>query len=240
VVDHQQAGLPLARFPATIRLEHRDDGLHWSFEPPESRADVIEAIERGDLAGSSWSMQVSRDEYRGDTRHVLEIGALTDVTLVGSQTPAYETQVEYRSAPRVTNEPERTEQVEDNKEETKGQPERRGPQGRVPRGRQRRAARCHSRTRGPHLSSACPDLCSPLPCSGAPKATSRSGYQAFHSRCPRNRGNSTLRCVPALPFARTAGASRGGRDSRRWPSQPPARCARPPPGADRRRRCRVV
>jgi len=112
VVDHQREGLPLARFPATIRLEHRADGLAWSFSPPASRPDVVEAIERGDIAGSSWSMQVGRDEWHGEERYIHEIAALTDITLVGSTTPAYETRVEYRSAPRITNEPAAEERPE--------------------------------------------------------------------------------------------------------------------------------
>ena len=44
-VDH--AGVPLGRFPTTLELEDRADGLHWSVSPPESRADVREAVERG-------------------------------------------------------------------------------------------------------------------------------------------------------------------------------------------------
>src|SRR5215211_3260048 len=51
-VDH--AGVPLGRHPTTLELEDRADGLHWSVRPPESRADVREAIERGDLRAGSW------------------------------------------------------------------------------------------------------------------------------------------------------------------------------------------
>jgi phage head maturation protease len=61
VVDHQDQGLPLARFPSTLQLSDKPDGLHWSFQPPESRTDVIEALERGDIAGSSWRMRVARE-----------------------------------------------------------------------------------------------------------------------------------------------------------------------------------
>src|SRR4051794_28559924 len=35
-VDH--AGVPLGRFPGTLTVEDRDDGLHWSVELPEARA----------------------------------------------------------------------------------------------------------------------------------------------------------------------------------------------------------
>jgi uncharacterized protein len=84
-VDH--AGVPIGRHPRTLEVEERSDGLHWSVEPPKSRQDVIEAIERGDLAGGSWRMRVARDEWRGDTRHVLEIAELRDVSVVTN--PSY-------------------------------------------------------------------------------------------------------------------------------------------------------
>ena len=51
-VDH--AGLLLGRFPTTLAVEHADDGMHWSVELPESRSDVREAVERGDLKAGSW------------------------------------------------------------------------------------------------------------------------------------------------------------------------------------------
>jgi HK97 family phage prohead protease len=79
-VDH--AGLPLGRYPRTLDLEDRADGMHWSLDPPASRQDVIEAIQRGDLNGGSWRMRVGRDEWRGDVRHVHEIAELRDVSIV--------------------------------------------------------------------------------------------------------------------------------------------------------------
>jgi HK97 family phage prohead protease len=100
-VDH--AGLPLGRHPNTLTLEDRDDGMHWSCEPPRRRADVIEAVERGDLRAASWRMLVSRDEWRGDVRHVHKIAELRDVSITAA--PAYPSAtVELRSQP----EPEET------------------------------------------------------------------------------------------------------------------------------------
>lgn len=93
-VDH--AGVPLGRYPTTLELEDRTDGLHWSVSPPESRSDVREAIERGDLRAGSWRMRVGRDEWRGDVRHIHEIAELRDVSIVTA--PAYpDAAVEYRS-----------------------------------------------------------------------------------------------------------------------------------------------
>jgi phage head maturation protease len=95
-VDH--AGVPLARFPTTLTVEDRSDGLHWSLELPESRADVREAVERGDLRSASWRMIVDRDRWDGDVRHVEAVRQLRDVAIV--TTPAYaEARAEYRAAP---------------------------------------------------------------------------------------------------------------------------------------------
>jgi uncharacterized protein len=94
----EHAGIPLARSPRTLQLEERSDGMHWSAEPPSSRQDVIEAIDRGDLRSASFRMKVARDEWRGDVRHVHEIAELRDVSLVSA--PAYPSaSVELRSQP---------------------------------------------------------------------------------------------------------------------------------------------
>ena len=84
-VEH--SGVPLARHPGTLTLEERADGVHWSAEPPRSRADIVEAVERGDLRAASWRMRVGRDEWRGDVRHVHEIAELRDVAITSQ--PAY-------------------------------------------------------------------------------------------------------------------------------------------------------
>jgi HK97 family phage prohead protease len=126
VIDHQDRGLPLARFPATLQLSEQPDGLRWSFRPPESRADVIEALERGDIAGSSWRMRVAKDRWEADVRSIQEIAELVDLTLAASSDPVYPTEVEYRSRPATgqedttmsdtaqpANEPENQSQTED-------------------------------------------------------------------------------------------------------------------------------
>ena len=84
-VEH--SGVPLARHPGTLELEERADGVHWSAEPPRSRQDIVEAVERGDLRAASWRMRVGRDEWRGDVRHVHEIAELRDVSITAN--PAY-------------------------------------------------------------------------------------------------------------------------------------------------------
>jgi HK97 family phage prohead protease len=93
-VDH--VGIPIGRYPTTLELEDRDDGAHWSVRLPESRSDVREAVERGDLKAGSWRMRVARDSWDGDVRHVQAIAELRDVSVVTA--PAYPTAAtEYRS-----------------------------------------------------------------------------------------------------------------------------------------------
>jgi HK97 family phage major capsid protein/HK97 family phage prohead protease len=119
-VDH--AGLPLGRYPSTLSLEARDDGLHWSLDLPESRADVREAVERGDLRASSWRMIVGRDRWEGNRRTVEEVRSLRDVSVVTTgaypQAAAY---AELRMAPppaRVhTEEEEMDEEQHEHEEE---------------------------------------------------------------------------------------------------------------------------
>jgi phage head maturation protease len=55
-IDH--VGLPLGRYPGTLELEDRSDGLHWSVDPPKSREDIREAVERGGPEG--WKLADDR------------------------------------------------------------------------------------------------------------------------------------------------------------------------------------
>ena len=97
-VDHQ--GLPLGRYPGTVELEDRSDGMHWACEPPHSRQDVVEAVERGDLRAASWRMVVARDRWDGDVRRVEEIRSLRDVAIVTTSAyPATAARAELRTAP---------------------------------------------------------------------------------------------------------------------------------------------
>ena len=52
-IGHAAQGVPLARVGAgTIRFESTAEGLQFRADLPESRGDLIEALERGDLDGS--------------------------------------------------------------------------------------------------------------------------------------------------------------------------------------------
>ena len=92
-VDH--SGVPLGRFPGTLTLEERDDGVHWAVDVPQSRPEIVEAVERGDLRSCSWRMIVGRDSWSGNTRYVEEVRSLRDVSLV--TTSAYEARAELRA-----------------------------------------------------------------------------------------------------------------------------------------------
>jgi HK97 family phage prohead protease len=70
----------------TLRLSVDERGLRYEIDPPESRADVIEAIERGDVRGSSFAFKVkgagekwSRMADGRQLREIREIDGLFDV-----------------------------------------------------------------------------------------------------------------------------------------------------------------
>lgn len=47
----------------TLTLENDGNGLKYTVNPPASRADVLESVERGDITGSSFSFQVEDEEW---------------------------------------------------------------------------------------------------------------------------------------------------------------------------------
>jgi len=78
----------------TLRLSAMDEGLGYELNPPATRADVVELIQRGDVWGSSFAFTIARDgdEWTTDDegRHlrlVRQVDGLYDVGPV--LTPAY-------------------------------------------------------------------------------------------------------------------------------------------------------
>lgn len=67
---HDDSGVPLARVGAeTLRFEQADEGLRFAVELPESRADIREALGRGDLTGAvSVGFYVNPDGDEWQTR----------------------------------------------------------------------------------------------------------------------------------------------------------------------------
>jgi HK97 family phage prohead protease len=88
----------------TLTLSEDATGLLYAVTPPQSRADVVEALERGDVTGSSFGFRVKRDEWTRPTtaaelplRTIHEFEELLDVGPVTF--PAYdETSAEARNA----------------------------------------------------------------------------------------------------------------------------------------------
>lgn len=89
----------------TLELEDRDAGLFFRVpDMPSSRADVLEAIERGDVFGNSFSFRVRSDRWETrDGREVRYIEEFEEIYDVGPVVfPAYpETTVSSRCAERI-------------------------------------------------------------------------------------------------------------------------------------------
>lgn len=91
----------------TLTISEDPVGLLYTVTPPQSRADVIESLERGDVTGSSFGFTVKRDEWtRPSTaaelplRTIWECEELLDVGPVTF--PAYaETSSEARNAAKA-------------------------------------------------------------------------------------------------------------------------------------------
>lgn len=69
----------------TLRLYADEKGLGYTIDPPKSRTDVLEALERGDVSGSSFAFTIARDgeewvEENGKLiREVRKVAGLFDV-----------------------------------------------------------------------------------------------------------------------------------------------------------------
>ena len=82
----------------TLRLEDDPRGLRFELDLPESRADLREAVARGDLDGASFRFVVCDESWDGDKRTITNVKALHDVTL--ATYPAYpDTSIELRTRP---------------------------------------------------------------------------------------------------------------------------------------------
>lgn len=101
--NHEQNFVLGTERATTLRLVTCDDGLGYEIDPPQTRQDVVELIQRGDVWGSSFAFTVERDgdEWTTDDdgrhlRYIRAIGGLYDVGPV--LTPAYQdTSVAVRS-----------------------------------------------------------------------------------------------------------------------------------------------
>lgn len=76
----------------TLRLSTDNIGLVYEVDPPQSRSDVYELVERGDVAKSSFAFQMFEDDWtasdQGFPMRTLVSGKLIDVAPVN--VPAYD------------------------------------------------------------------------------------------------------------------------------------------------------
>ena len=83
----------LGRFPGTLSLSVDERGLKYKVKMPKSRRDIVEAIERGDIRGSSFSFIIAKDGERWSVEDGVNIRTVTKVNSlldVGPVTfPAY-------------------------------------------------------------------------------------------------------------------------------------------------------
>lgn len=96
--NHNENYLLARSKSGTLNLSIDGKGLKYSFEAPNTSAgnDLIELIERGDLAESSFAFTISREEWKTeersgrtvDVRTILEVERLYDVSPVTY--PAYQ------------------------------------------------------------------------------------------------------------------------------------------------------
>lgn len=89
---NHDANLVLGRTTAgTLRLSVDAKGLKYEIDPPRSRADIIESIERGDVTGSSFGFLVTDEDWRMEEG--IEIREIRGVKLMDVSPvtyPAYE------------------------------------------------------------------------------------------------------------------------------------------------------
>lgn len=82
--NHSPAHLLGRTLSGTLRLADDKRGLGYEIEPPAARVDVTEAIERGDVTGSSFSFRVAAggDLWHEDDNDTGLLREITDVEFV--------------------------------------------------------------------------------------------------------------------------------------------------------------
>jgi hypothetical protein len=83
----------LGRYPGTLRMKVDENGLRYEIKLPESRRDLAESIERGDIRGSSFSFVIAPggEEWSVEEgRSIRTITSISSLIDVGPVTfPAY-------------------------------------------------------------------------------------------------------------------------------------------------------
>src|SRR5215469_12435185 len=86
LVNHDGAGVPLARSPKTLSLTVTDAGLHMRAELPDTEAgrSVYQAVKRGDLSQMSFAFDVAEQDVNVQKRirTITKIGKLYEISVV--------------------------------------------------------------------------------------------------------------------------------------------------------------
>jgi HK97 family phage prohead protease len=102
---HNTRDIPLANTAAgTGRVSVAADGLHYSFELPQSRPDVAEALSRGDLRQTSIGFKAHQDTWgmrEGRPYRFVKKARLRDVSLVPTLGAAFRETTATLTAPQA-------------------------------------------------------------------------------------------------------------------------------------------
>ena len=86
LVNHNGAGIPLARSPKTLALTVTDTGLEMRAELPDTEQgrSVYEAVRRGDLSEMSFAFDVAAHDFNTQTREctITQIAAVYEISIV--------------------------------------------------------------------------------------------------------------------------------------------------------------
>ena len=69
----------LGRFPGTLTLSVDERGLKYKIKMPKSRRDIVEAVERGDIRGSSFSFIIAKGGEEWSVENGVNIRTVTKV-----------------------------------------------------------------------------------------------------------------------------------------------------------------
>lgn len=88
---NHDANLVLGRVPGTMRVERTDQGVTYEVTPSEARADVVAAIERGDVRGNSFMFRVGADHWdrQADGSEIRTVNAMSVMEMGPVVFPAY-------------------------------------------------------------------------------------------------------------------------------------------------------
>ena len=86
LVNHDGAGIPLARTPKTLSLEVTDKGLEMRAELPDTEQGraVYEAVKRGDLSQMSFAFDIGEQTFDAESREmtITKISAIYEISVV--------------------------------------------------------------------------------------------------------------------------------------------------------------